>query len=72
MKYLIASDIHGSAASTRALLERFQAEKADILVLLGDIFYHGPRNDLPDTFTKGSGSPSKRHGRSNSLRARQL
>ena len=50
MKYLIASDIHGSAACTRALLERFQAEEADVLVLLGDILYHGPRNDLPDAY----------------------
>ena len=50
MKYLIASDIHGSAACTRALLDRFQAEDADVLVLLGDILYHGPRNDLPETY----------------------
>ena len=50
MKYLIASDIHGSAACTRALLERFQAEEADVLVLLGDILYHGPRNDLPEAY----------------------
>ncbi len=47
MKWLIASDIHGSAEYCRALLARFDAEQADRLLLLGDILYHGPRNDLP-------------------------
>ena len=47
MKLMIASDIHGSAYYCRALLERFDAEHAHRLLLLGDILYHGPRNDLP-------------------------
>ena len=47
MKYLIASDIHGGAECCRQLLERFEEEKADLLVLLGDLLYHGPRNELP-------------------------
>ena len=47
MKYLIASDIHGSAYYCKELLKAFETEKADKLVLLGDILYHGPRNDLP-------------------------
>ncbi len=47
MKWLIASDIHGSAYWCRKLLERYDAEKADRLLLLGDLLYHGPRNDLP-------------------------
>lgn len=47
MKLLIASDIHGSAYYCRKLLDAFQTEKADKLLLLGDILYHGPRNDLP-------------------------
>ena len=47
MKWLIASDIHGSAAYTKELLEHFQKERADRLVLLGDLLYHGPRNALP-------------------------
>lgn len=47
MKLLIASDIHGSAYFCRALLERYHEEKPDKLLLLGDILYHGPRNDLP-------------------------
>ncbi len=50
MKYLIASDIHGSASCCRRLLERFEAEGADRLILLGDILYHGPRNDLPEEY----------------------
>ena len=47
MKLMIASDIHGSAPCCKKMLEAFAAEKADRLLLLGDILYHGPRNDLP-------------------------
>ena len=47
MKYMIASDIHGSAFFCNKLLEAYDREKADTLNLLGDILYHGPRNDLP-------------------------
>lgn len=47
MKWMIASDIHGSAYWCRRMLERFEAENADRLLLLGDLLYHGPRNDLP-------------------------
>lgn len=47
MKLLIASDIHGSAAYCRQLLDAFSREQAKTLVLLGDLLYHGPRNDLP-------------------------
>ena len=47
MKLMIASDIHGSAYYCRALLGAFDREGADRLLLLGDILYHGPRNDLP-------------------------
>ena len=47
MKYLIASDIHGSAYYCRKVIEAFEKEKADKMLLLGDILYHGPRNDLP-------------------------
>ena len=49
-KIMIASDIHGSAYYCRKLLERYEAEKPDRLVLLGDILYHGPRNDLPKEY----------------------
>jgi putative phosphoesterase len=47
MKYLIASDLHGSSSSAQFLIERFNELKCDKLILLGDILYHGPRNDLP-------------------------
>lgn len=47
MKLMIASDIHGSAYYCRKMVEAYQREKADRLLLLGDILYHGPRNDLP-------------------------
>ena len=47
MKLLIASDIHGSAYYCKKLIEAFEKEKADRILLLGDILYHGPRNDLP-------------------------
>ncbi len=47
MKWMIASDIHGSAYYCRRLLEAYQTEQADRLLLLGDVLYHGPRNDLP-------------------------
>lgn len=47
MKLMFASDIHGSAYYCRKMIEAYQAEKADRLILLGDILYHGPRNDLP-------------------------
>ena len=50
MKLMIASDIHGSAYYCRELLNAFEREKADRLLLLGDILYHGPRNDLPDRY----------------------
>ena len=47
MKWMIASDLHGSAYYCKKMLERWENEYADKLVLLGDLLYHGPRNDLP-------------------------
>lgn len=47
MKLMFASDIHGSACYCEKMLEAYEKEKAERLVLLGDILYHGPRNDLP-------------------------
>lgn len=47
MKFMIASDIHGSAYYCEKTLEAYRAEKAERLLLLGDLLYHGPRNDLP-------------------------
>ena len=50
MKWFIASDIHGSAYYCRRMLERYKKENADRLLLLGDVLYHGPRNDLPEGY----------------------
>ena len=50
MKFMIASDLHGSAYYTRQLLDAFRREQADRLILLGDLLYHGPRNDLPEGY----------------------
>ena len=50
MKLMIASDIHGSAFYCKALLKAFEKEQADRLLLLGDVLYHGPRNDLPKEY----------------------
>lgn len=47
MKWLIASDVHGSAYWCKKLVEAYKREEADRLLLLGDVLYHGPRNDLP-------------------------
>lgn len=50
MKILFASDLHGSASAARRVLERLEAERAGRFFLLGDLLYHGPRNDLPDRY----------------------
>lgn len=50
MKYLVASDIHGDTFWCQKIIDKFVEEGADKLVLLGDILYHGPRNDLPQNY----------------------
>ena len=50
MKLLIASDLHGSAPACRKLLDIFATSGAERLILLGDLLYHGPRNDLPEGY----------------------
>ena len=47
MKLMIASDLHGSAYYVEKLIARFHEEQPERLLLLGDLLYHGPRNDLP-------------------------
>ena len=47
MKLLIASDLHGSDYYVNQLCRRLAEETPERLVLLGDLLYHGPRNDLP-------------------------
>lgn len=50
MKFVIASDLHGAAPAVRALMERIDQETPDRVLLLGDLLYHGPRNDLPEGY----------------------
>lgn len=50
MKLMIASDLHGSAYYTEKLLKAYEKEQPEKLLLLGDILYHGPRNDLPEGY----------------------
>ena len=47
MKLMIASDLHGSAYYTALLMKALESENPEKLLLLGDLLYHGPRNDLP-------------------------
>ena len=54
MKIMVASDIHGSDFYCEKMLEAFDREGADKLLLLGDILYHGPRNDLPKEYAPKS------------------
>ncbi len=50
MRFLVASDIHGSKFYTEKLLEKAMKEEVDKIILLGDIYYHGPRNPLPEGY----------------------
>lgn len=50
MKIMVAADIHGSAYYCEKLLKKYKEEACDKLLLLGDILYHGPRNDLPEEY----------------------
>ena len=50
MKLMIASDIHGSAFYCKKLIEAYKREGCERMLLLGDILYHGPRNDLPKEY----------------------
>ena len=50
MKILIGSDIHGDLASARSFFDVFEKNKCERVLLLGDLLYHGPRNDLPKNY----------------------
>lgn len=54
MKIMIASDIHGSARFCKELMDAYEKEQPDRLLLLGDLLYHGPRNDLPNEYAPKS------------------
>lgn len=49
MKYYIVSDIHGSSKNIKKVLESFDRD-GDYLIILGDILYHGPRNNVPNNY----------------------
>ncbi len=51
MKLFIISDLHGSAEYCRQMIDAFVNEHADKLVMLGDVLYHGPRNELPEVYS---------------------
>lgn len=51
MKFMIASDVHGSARYCRLLKERMEEEQPQKLILLGDLLYHGARNPLPEEYS---------------------
>ena len=50
MKLLIASDIHGDISCAKEIFRAYMLEGCDKILLLGDLLYHGPRNDLPDNY----------------------
>ena len=50
MKLLIASDIHGDLEGAEKIIKEYSERKCDKIVLLGDLLYHGPRNDLPSSY----------------------
>ena len=50
MKLLICSDIHGDLNSMKDVLSAYEKEGADKILILGDLLYHGPRNDLPTSY----------------------
>ena len=72
MKLMIASDIHGSAYYCKKMVAAYQREHADRLLLLGDILYHGPRNDLPEDYDPSCHLSFKSSEAGNSLRTRKL
>ena len=61
-KYLVISDIHGALSGAKLLLEAIEFHKPEVILCLGDILYHGPRNDLPESY-----APKKVIGIMNSL-----
>ena len=50
MKLFVASDVHGSSFYAKAMIDKFKEEKADKLIILGDVYNHGPRNPLPKDY----------------------
>ena len=57
MKYFVMSDLHGSSYYTRKVLDVYRAGEYEKILLLGDVLYHGPRNDLPKDYAPTKSSP---------------
>ena len=73
MKWMIASDLHGSAFYCKKMIKAFERERADRLLLLGDLLYHGPRNDLPEGYAPEGGHPAPERAEAGAfVRAGQL
>ena len=73
MKWMIASDLHGSAFYCKKMIKAFERERADRLLLLGDLLYHGPRNDLPGGLCPEGGHPAPERAEAGAfVRAGQL
>ena len=53
MKLFVASDVHGSSYYAKLMVDKFKAENADKLIILGDIYNHGPRNPFPKDYNPG-------------------
>ena len=50
MRYLVFSDLHGSIKYAKKIIEEFESGNYDMMLCLGDILYHGPRNDIPEEY----------------------
>lgn len=50
MKVLVVSDIHGSSYYAEKIKEIVERENPEQIILLGDLYYHGPRNDLTQEY----------------------
>lgn len=72
MKWMIASDLHGSYYYAQQLQQAFEREQADRLLFLGDLLYHGPRNDLPRDYAQKGDSAAEQPCAQAAVCARQL
>ena len=72
MKWMIASDLHGSYFYASQMQQAFEREQADRLLLLGDLLYHGPATTCRRLCAQAGHAFAQRHEGPPALRARQL